>query len=189
MYTSSWGVMYSIIASLGAGPAFLGALRWGGEAEGLRLGFVFFEGGGGLVDGFDEEEAEVEEGSRAQGSARGMICSDCPAPCCAVLYPAALCWCGVLVLIERVPPSLEEGLCHIIRQRVPCACGIILVLEHICEGPSLTLLVPQGIPHTHNFQFAHFHSSATKVHNLSRRFNIIGLSTQPISGFLILLAG
>ena len=97
MYTSSWGVMYSIIASLGAGPAFLGALRWGEEAEGLRLGFVFFEGDccccdGGLVDGFDEEEAEVEEGFRAQGSTRGMICSGCPAPCCAVLYPAALCW-------------------------------------------------------------------------------------------------
>jgi len=106
MYTSSWGVMYSIIASLGAGPAFLGALRWGGEAEGLRLGFVFFEGGGGLVDGFDEEEAEVEEGSRAQGSARGMICSDCPAPCCAVLYPAALCWC---VGVDRAGPSVTGG--------------------------------------------------------------------------------
>ena len=132
MYTSSWGVMYSIIASLRAEPSFLGALRRGAEVERLRLGFDFSEGDGSLADGFDEEEAEVEEWFRAQGSARGMICSGCPVPCCAVLYPAALCWC---VGVDQAGSStIMEGLYHIIRQRVPCACAITLVLEHIVKA-------------------------------------------------------
>jgi len=139
MYTSSLGVMYSIVASLRAEPSFLGALRRGREVERLRLGFAFSEGDGGLADGFDEEEAEVEERFRAQGSARGMICSGCPVPCCAVLYPAALCWC---VGVDQAGSStIMEGLYHIIRQRVPYACGITLVLEHIVKRkkkPGLT---------------------------------------------------
>ena len=96
MYASSWGVMYSIIVPSGAGPPFLGALRWGGEVEGLRLGFVFAEGDG-LVEGFDEEEVEVEERFCAHGSARGMIRSGYPVLCCAMLRCAVLvrvCWCN-----------------------------------------------------------------------------------------------